>query len=264
MTDQQPTIKDLDALRRRSRRLRLIAVAVSCTLIAGIWLMAKRLSDVHERQDHDESARLEAYNRQIAIEQAEHYRLDRIEQQRRQQVADSITRANMPSYSIADVHEMVRTVAPDYSWVYLWRMDNDNWIMQYMKEYGDKEHWFIQRFNPSTRKFEKAIEFSTIHYKNLTDDKGIYTKPANLRCSFTEDNILGTLDYYEDGKHIGTFTRNGIEHDCRLASNNQGPLTKKRICALESAPPDWMDDGYESAEDYYYDNEEDLYFYYNP
>lgn len=141
-------------------------------------------------------------------------------------------------------------------------MDNDNWIMQYTLEYGEKEHHFMQRFNPTKRNFEKAIEFSTTYYKNLTDDRGIYTTPKNVRCSFTEDHVWGTLEYYEDGKLIGRYTRNGIENACRMPSTSHGPLSKKRIKALQSAPPEWKEEGYESAEDYWYDNEEDLYFYY--
>lgn len=118
------------------------------------------------------------------------------------------------------------SVAPSYSWVYLWRMDNDNWIMRYMREYGNKEHHFMQRFNPTTRKFEKAIEISTVSYPDLTEN-GVYTIPKNCRCSYTEDNARGYLTYYEDGKKIGVYTRDGIKDICRIPSTTHAPLTKK-------------------------------------
>lgn len=264
MSDTQPTNKDLKELRRYSWKLRLIVVAVSCVIIVCIGLFFKHMADVQEQRRLEEIAQLEENNRQRVTEQAERDRLRAIEEARQQQIADSIRIANMPSYSISDVHEMVRSKIPTYSWVYLWRKDNDNWIMKYTLEYGDKEHHFIQRFNPTTRKFEKAIEYSTTYYKNLTDDRGVYTTPKNVRCSFTEDNRWGTLEYFEDEKRVGVYNRTGIEHDCRLPSTTIGPLRKKRIKALESAPPEWVEDGYESAEDWYYDNEEDLHFYYHP
>lgn len=262
MADTQPTNKDLDELKRFSLKLRLIAVAVSCVIIVCIGLFFKHQANVREQQRLEEIARMEENNRRLAAEQTERDRLQAIEIARQQQIADSIRIANMPSYSIADVYEMIRSKVPAYSWVYLWRKDNDNWIMKYTLAYGDKEHHFIQRFNPTTRKFEKAIEYSTTYYKNLTDDRGVYTHPKNVRCSFTEDNRWGTLDYYEDGNHIGVYNRRGIENACRLPSQSHGQLTKKRINALESAPPEWKEEGYESWEDWYYDNEEDLHFYY--
>lgn len=261
MSDSQRTNNDLDSFKCYSRKLRIIAVAISCLIIVCIGLFFKHQANVREQRHIEELERIEANNRRIAAEQAERDRLAEIERELQRQIADSIRIANMPSYTFSDVHEMVRTKAPAYSWVYLWRMDNDNWIMQYKKEYGDKEHWFMQRFNPTTRKFEKAFEFSTVYYPDSTE-KGIYTHPRNVRCSFTEDHVWGTLDYYEDGKHIGVYNRKGIEHDCRLPSKGHGQLTKKILQALDNAPPEWKEDGYESAEDYYYDNEEDLHFYY--
>ncbi len=264
MADKHPTKKVLDKLKRYSWKLRLIAVVISCVMIMGIWLFFKWLSDVRTQRQRDEIARIEAINSLRAEEQAERDRLEVIERMRQRAIEDSIRIANMPTYSISDVHEMVRSKVPEYSWVYLWRMDNDNWIMQYTLEYGDKEHHFMQRFNPTTRKFEEAIEFSTTSYPNLADDHGVYTHPKNVRCSFTENSVWGTLDYYEDGKHYGMYNREGIEHACRLPSNGHGQLSKKRLKALSSAPPEWIQEGYESVEDMYYDNEEDLYFEHNP
>lgn len=261
MNGRRTANNDLDSFKRYSRKLRLIAVAISCAIIVCIGLFFKHQTNVRGQRRIEELERIEAKNCSIEAEQAGYDRMAEVEQQRLSQIADSIRVANMPSYSISDVHEMVRTKAPAYSWVYLWRMDNDNWIMRYMKEYDDKEHWFMQRFNPTTRKFEKAIEYSTVYYPDLTE-KGVYTRPGNVRCSFTEDHVWETLDYYEDGKHIGVYNRKGIEHDCRLPSKGHGQLTKKILRALESAPPEWKEEGYESAEDWYYDNEEDFLFYY--
>lgn len=241
--------------------MRIIAVAISCAVIVGIWIFFKHQAHVRHLRSEEQMEQFEANRRLMAAEHEERARLAEIEREHQRQIEDSIRVANMPSYTIADVHEMVRTKAPAYSWVQLWRKDNDNWIMSYKKEYGDKEHWFMQRFNPTTRKFETAIEYSTVSYPDLTED-GVYTQPKNVRCSFTEDHVWGTLDYYEDGKHIGVYNRRGIEHGCRLPSSGHGPLTKKILHALRTAPPEWVEDGYESVEDMYYDNEEDLYFYY--
>lgn len=262
MGEKKHTQDELNRLKHSSRKLRIIAVSITAIIILCMFCVFKHADNLHREAEFAEQARVEAENRQRATEQAERDRLQALEIARQQRIADSIRIANMPSYTIGEVHEMVRKVVPMYSWVYLWRMDNDNWIMRYTLEYGDKEHHFMQRFNPTTQRFEKAIEFSTTYYKNLTDDRGVYTHPKNIRCSFTEERIRGTLDYFEDGKHIGVYTRKGIEHACRLPSNGHGQLTKKRIRALESAPPEWKEEGYDSWEDWYYDNEEDLHFYY--
>lgn len=262
MSDKEHTQDELNQLKTYSTKLRIIAVSITAIIILCMFCIFKHEDTVKQETEMAEQARIEAENRQRAVEQTERDRLQALEDARQQRIADSVRIANMPSYTIGEVHDMVRKVVPMYSWVYLWRMDNDNWIMKYTLEYGDKEHHFIQRFNPTTKKFEKAIEFSTTYYKNLTDDRGVYTHPKNVRCAFTEDKVWGTLEYFEDGKRIGIFTRKGIESACRLPSEGHEQLTKKRIRALESAPPEWAEEGYESAEDYWYDNEEDLYFYY--
>lgn len=241
MANELHTSDELNRFKRYSAKLRIIAVSVTAVIILCIFMIFNYVDTVNHRAEMEKAARIEAANRQMEAEQAKRDSMQTIEDARQRHIADSVRIANMPSYSIADVHEMVREVVPTYSWVYLWRMDNDNWIMQYTLEYGDKEHHFIQRFNPSTRKFEKAIEFSTTYYKNLTDDEGIYTHPANVRCSFSEDTRWGTLEYFEDGKRIGEYNRRGIEKACRIPSTTVGPLTKKRIKALKSAPPEWVE-----------------------
>lgn len=164
MPNNQLTNNDLDNLKCYSRKLRIIVIAISCVIIVCIGLFFKFQAKVREQLQIEEIELLEANNRRIAAEEAERNRLIEIEYQRQRAIEDSIKIVNMPSYSISDVHKLVRSKVPAYSWVYLWRKDNDNWIMKYTLEYGDKEHHFIQRFNPTTRKFEKAIEFSTTYY----------------------------------------------------------------------------------------------------
>lgn len=258
---EQYTKDKLDSLKKWSKKFRIVVISVTTLLILSMWLMFKLHSDAIERQRIEEEARLAEQYRIEQIQQAERDREMAQQVAIEQAIADSIRIANMPSYTLDEVKDMVMKVAPSYSWVYLWRKDNDNWIMQYRLEYGNKEHCMIQRFNPTTRKFEKAIEVSTVSYPDLTED-GVYTAAKNCRCSFTEDNVWGRLTYYEDGQLVGVYSRDGIESICRIPSTTHGPLRKKRLRALESAPPEWKEEGYESAEDYYYDNAEDLYFYY--
>lgn len=258
---QQDAIDKLAAIRKRSKTLRIAVISVTAVLVIAMWLLFKLHADALEKQIADEMARLAEQYRVEQVQQAQREREWAQQIAREQAIADSIRIAKMPSYTLDDVREMVMKVAPSYSWVYLWRKDNDDWIMRYCLEYGNKEHNMIQRFNPTTRKFEKAIEVSTVSYPDLTGD-GVYTATKNCRCSFTEDNVWGSLTYYEDGELVGVYTRDGIKSICRIPSTTHGPLRKKILRALRSAPPEWMDDGYESAEDCYYDNAEDLYLYY--
>ncbi len=262
MFDNHSTNRDLVAIKRFSIKLRIIAVALSCIVIVCLWMFFRHQAQDRERRRDEAIAQMEAEIRREEAAQVVRDSLAELERMRRRAIEDSIRIATKPSYSIADVHKMVRSRVPAYSWIYLWRKDNDNWIMQYTLEYGDKEHHFMQRFNPTVRKFERAIEYSSTFYRHLDDIHGVDSSPKNVRCRFSEDQLRGTLDYYEDDIHFGEYTRKGIEHDCRLPSKGHGPLTKKRIRALDSSPSEWVEDGYESAEDWYYDNEEDFYQYY--
>lgn len=255
MPDNQPIKYDLEKMRRNSRRLRIVVIVLTVVIIGVIWLTGRLLTNRRHQQRVADSIVA------VAIE-AENDSIRTAEWARQRHIKDSIKDANRPSYTIDDVYELVRTKAPQYSWVYLWRMDNDNWIMTYKTEDNSREHCYIQRFNPTARTFRPAIEYATVRYKNLTDDKGVCTRHNQERVRFEEYDRGNTLRYYEDGKLIGTYTRDGIENDCSIPSSGQGPLTRKRIQALRNAPPEWAEDGYESAEDWYYDNEEDLYLYY--
>ena len=129
MSYKQPKKNDLESLKQFSLKLRLIAVAVSCLIIVCVGLCFKHNAEMREQHRSDEIVRIKKINSQREAEQAERDRLQANEVARQQQIADSIRIANMPTYSIAEVHQMVRTKAPAYSWVYLWRMDYDNWIM---------------------------------------------------------------------------------------------------------------------------------------
>lgn len=255
MDKKLPSQKDLDKFRRYSKKLRIAAVSLTAIIIVGFWIYAKSLNERQARMELEWAA----INDSIEAARIEKERLAEIENQRLHQIYDSIRIANLPKYSISDVHEMVRTVAPSYSWVYLWRKDNDNWIMKYHRESGNKEIWCYQRFNPTTRKFDKPIETNIVYYKNLTQDP-VYIKSKNTKYSFTEDDVWETLKCYEDGKLIATFSRRDIKHDCRLPSTTHGPLAKRRIKALQSLPDE--EDDYESIEDYYDDYDEDFYLYY--
>lgn len=245
---------------RRQRLYYIIGILLGCVIIAGLCLFIRHLDQIREQRKLEEMVRIKKEKLRIAEEEAERQSQEEIERIEMERIADSIRTANGPKYTISDVHKMVREKAPSYSWIHLWRMDNDNWIMQFVREYGGKEHWFMQRFNPTTRHFEEPLEFATVYRRNAYDD-GVYSHPKNARCRIEENNLWGTLIYYEDGKEY-RYNREGIQDDCRLPNLTQSPLTKKRIRELEAAPPDWKEEGYESAEDYFYDNAEDLYFYY--
>lgn len=250
-------------MRIEKRKIRnwVIALGVIALVIGGVVVFVQHRADERRRLLRAEERRIELEQERRRAEVAKRLAQEEFEYEQRKYRADSIKLVNMQA--INDAWDLARSKAPDYSDIELWRRGRDEWIMMYHKESGNKEHYFIQRFNASTREFGPAIECSTAVYKDLTEDPQ-YITPKNVRCKFTRDSRYNTLDYYEDGKHIGVYDRSSIRDRYHIAATTRGPLLERRINALKSAPPDWVEDGYESAEDYFYDNEEDLYFYYNP
>ncbi len=192
----------------------------------------------------------------------EHLAEQQVVRARQQWISDSIARANAPRYSLESVRQMVRARVPSYSWIYLWRLNNDEWIMRYMREYGGKEHWFMQRFNPTTRHFERAREYATVAYRS--NGSSVNTRLPNARCRFTEHSLTGSLEYYEDDDPVRYYSRRGIESICLIPSTTTSPLAQQRIRALRSAPDYYYDDDDDDddEDEYNYDYDEDLYYYY--
>lgn len=247
------TKKDLDELRRYSLKLRLAVVGTTCFIIAAMWLLFKYYAEVKEQHRQEEIARFEEDSRRIQSEIAEHDRLIRLERERQLYVAESIKIANMPIYTIAEVHELVKSKTPSYSWKYLWRKDNDNWIVCYMREYGGKQHWFMRRFNPTIREFDREIEVipQQIVSRDLSNiDRQKYCVKEKPQNYFIED-IFGNLRYHENGYLTERWSR--IKQGYNIPSTSRPPSVKNRITRY---------DDYEDFDDYYYDNEEDMRFFY--
>lgn len=161
---------------------------------------------------------------------------------------------NLPSYTDSDVVKMVKRHVPAYSRIELWRQDNDNWLMRYMREYGGKEHWFMRRFNPTSGRFEKEREYGTVTYKDSEDIWGSFKYVSNAGCRFSEYNRGADIIYSELDVDYGLYSQSGIREICRIVPSTVSPMSKLRIKALEASQEDEED--YEAWEDYYedYDN----------
>lgn len=262
-------LEELARMRRRFGRWRLAIVLFTCVIIGGYGL--KVWFDV----------RAERERRRIELEAAEWYWERRKHAMKRQQLQvfsddeferytqqaeariDLIMAAGRaaPSYTIEEVHKMVRSRVPNYSDIELWRLNNDKWLMRYRREYGGKCHCFYQRFNPTTKEFAEPIEYSTYYYRDYAENP-IYTKPKNMRCSYKEDTTWGMIEYYEDGVWMGRYDRRGIEEKAVLKASKRSPMDQACLRALRNAPEEWEEEGYESREDWLYDNADDFREYY--
>lgn len=257
MSELENLRKDYERVRRRSRMMRAALVVASVSVMVAV---VSGFELAHRRLREREAARIEAENRVRHAESAVRRRLQEMEDVRQRRISDSIARANAPRYGMADIERMTRARVPSYSWIYLWRKDRDSWLMNYMREYGGREHWFMRRFNPTTEEFGPEIEYCTVRWPDLAGDPVGRDLP-NARCRFTKENRgIELVLYEEDGVSYGWYDTSDRRYRYSVASTSRSPLARQRIAALRSSAPDWAEDGYESAEDWYYDNEEDLLF----
>ncbi len=171
---------------------------------------------------------------------------------------DSIEEANRPTYTEQELENMVRQVVPSYSWIYLWKKDNHDWIMKYERVKHNRFATYLRTFDPTDKKFGREIEVTqgTRKAHDWSDEKvTVYTPKKG--GGWYESNDYGTITHFDkDGKVLKYYTNKYITS--RLESTSTPPRFK-----VDDDDDDDVLDGYEDVDDYYYDNAEDLYFYYN-
>ncbi len=171
---------------------------------------------------------------------------------------DSIEEANRPTYTEYELEELVRSVVPSYSRIELWKKDNHDCIMKYERIKHNKTAIFLRTFDPTNKTFGREIEVtSTSSERNYSSIK-VYTPKKG--SGWYESNYYGSLIYFDkDGKAVKQWKND------RITSRLEATSTPPRFKVNDKDFDDYDDglDGYEDAEDYFYDNAEDLYFYYN-
>ncbi len=171
---------------------------------------------------------------------------------------DSIEEANRPTYTEQELENMVRRVVPSYSWIYLWKKDNHNWIMEYERVKHNRFVTYLRTFDPTDKKFGRETEVTKETRKaNDWSDETVTVYTPQKGGGWYESNYYGSMTHFDkDGKVLKHYTNKYITS--RLESTS----TRPRFKVADDDDDDGLD-GYEDVDDYYYDNAEDLYFYYN-
>ena len=254
-------LEDLNKQQKKSIRLRWRIIGSTVIILAVIVCLC--IVKVNSRNERLERERIE-YERQRAAYRQEQLRLKAINdsirvvnEARAKTIRDSIALANRPAYTDEDVVKMVKAKVPSYSDIYLWSSNKDNWIMHYSREYGGKSHDFMRRFNPTKRTFEKEVEVSSRPapgpYIGECDRTYYFIPKSHNRYVKTTSGILY---YIADEKTVDVWRKADNIHYIRATT--QSPLSKR----INSQYIDHDFEGYEDWEDYFYDNEEDLRFFY--
>lgn len=139
-----------------------------------------------------------------------------------------------PKYTFQDVERMVQKVAHDNYCASAWQIDEDNWIMHYSSGEGKREKHYFREFNVSKKTYGAVMNMK----KSQT---GEYYLASNPKHRYIQEGPC--LVYYVNGVEKGRWNHNGH-------------------LLIDLDTPEEPYEGYESWEDYYYDNEEDLYFDY--
>lgn len=238
------TRHDLDSLKKISKYFRIIAVSLTAIVIVCLCIGKhdQRVAD-HQEQERIRLEYLRQHEeemRQIAIREQkcqEQYRLDSIIMAR---ISDSISQLPPPSppapprYTYEDVNKMVQKVAHENYCASAWQIDEDNWIMHYSS--GDDPHTkhYLRKFNVYKKTYGPAMRIrqtKTGEYRLMSNHNKVYRQEGPF------------LVYYNKGVEKGRWHHHGH-------------------LLIELDTPEEPYEGYESWEDYYYDNEEDLRFYY--
>lgn len=236
--------EELERYKRWSRKYRTILISSCVLLCAGvgvIYFVKQHNDDIrrHERIERENKARA------IRIAQAQKERRENeiSDSIRRARYADSIAQlpasppseASVPSrYNFEDVDRMVQKVAHDNYCASAWQIDDDNWIMHYSSGEGKREKHYFRKFNVFKKTYGPVMKMKRAKI-------GEYYLASNPKQRYIQEGPY--LVYYVNGVEKGKWHHNGH-------------------LLIDLDTPEEPYEGYDSWEDYYYDNEEDLYFYY--
>lgn len=234
------TEKELKDYQKWSRKFRRIVLLACMALVGGVGIVEYKVSE------HSEMARQEAIAQQQIAQQACRQRM--AEQEAREyserMVWDSIRRAkedsiaalppSPPRYTWNELENMVRAVAKENYFAYIWKMDEDCWMMHYTTGEGKNTRHYFRKINAQKKTYGPVMRMKSPEF-------GVFYLASNPKHRYVEKGSC--LVYY-----VG-----GVE---------KGRWEPRRSIDLFT-PEDPRDEGYDSWEDYYNDNEEDLYFYYH-
>lgn len=231
---------NLDDVRKRAWQQRLAIIASTVIVLACCVVVVVKKSNTRaaERQrveaarQAEREARLQR-EREEAIIMDRQRRLINLDLQRRQDSLAALTEAEppKPTWSWNDIEEMVRNLTDEDYYASIWceEYDTPRWVVIYSK--GGRT--YFRRFNAETKKYGPKVRL-------IKESDGRFHASGNKRDKY----------YYGGGSQL-VHEVNGVEKE-RFYNHR----------SIDLFTPEPVPDGYEDWEDYYYDNVEDLYFYY--
>ncbi len=229
-------------------------------IVCGITAIVLTIGGISLKNNHDANEK-------------ERERIDSLRAERDQRIAteqklnemliqasrDSAEAADRPTYDDDDIEKLVRKVVPSSSTVYLWKCDNHKWIMKYTLTRRGKEIMCFRCFDPTDKKLgpeDVVRQLPDTNTNTYIVDERYITRYKSIKSGgiYAENSLSYWLSYNDKKTGYMRWDSEGIR--------NRIPGKSKPL------PYNYDDDdddleGYEDAEDFYYDNAEDLYLYYN-
>lgn len=222
------------------QRIAIIAATVIVIICCVVVMVKKSNNRAIERQREEATYQAE-YEARMQREREEVARRDeeqRLRNMEYQRCRDSIaalpgveeTEPPKPTWSWNDIEKMVRDLTNENYYASIWHeeINTPKWVVIYTK--GGKE--YFRRFNAKSKTYGPKVRL-------IKDDTGKFHVSGNTRDKY----------YYDRGGRL-VHEVNGIVKE-----------TFDNHHTIDLFTPEPVPDGYEDWEDYYYDNEEDLYFY---
>lgn len=224
------------------QRIAIIAATVIVIICCVVVMVKKSNNRAIERQREEAEYQTEyearmQREREEAARRDEEQRLRNIEYQRRRDSIAALpgveveeTEPPKPTWSWNDIEKMVRDLTNENYYASIWHeeINTPKWVVIYTK--GGKE--YFRRFNAKSKTYGPKVRL-------IKDDTAKFHVSGNTRDKY----------YYDRGGRL-VHEVNGVVKE-----------TFDNHHTIDLFTPEPVPDGYEDWEDYYYDNEEDLYFY---
>ena len=237
------TEKELQDYLRWSKLFR-IGVAVLCVVVVIIALFIaydlhdKKILAQEEQQKIEQAERLKRQQRERELEY-ERWQRDRYldslknESYLQMRAAEHRETETPPRYTWNELENMVRKVAKENCYATVWKMDEDCWMMHYSTGEGKKKKHYFRKINVHNKTYGPVMRMKSPEL----DEFYLASNPKHR--------------YKMQGAYLVYYV-NGVEKERWTPQRSIDPYSYE----------DPRDEGYDSWEDYYNDNEEDLYFYY--
>lgn len=230
---------DIITLRHRHFVIRGVILVVTFLLIFIILAIKRSQTEQHRKQQELIEQKNDSIKKARVAEKERLYREQYEMQQKLRDSLNSITistepvEEEKPKYTWSRLEIMVQDLTDEGYYASIWKVDDNTsaWMVIYQK----KGKYYIRKVNPETDTYGPATRL------RLYD--------------------IGKYHVYGDKSRWYKYAPHGNDLIYEVKGKERARYINYRSINLYTPEP--SPDGYEDWEDYYYDHEEDIYFYYN-